>query len=191
LVPQARAGITLATAVMYLRVLVIVSVFNLALAKVLAPALVALGIVGLITGAVQYWLAPPARKSAEDRMPTAQRNPLELGTAAVFAVLFLIITVVSTWVGTEFGSSGILILAAVVGIADVDPFVLNLAQGGVADLALNVAAAAILVSTASNDLLKASYAAVFAGWRTSLPAVASLASLAALTVVAAFLVGRG
>src|SRR6266567_4418041 len=37
LVPQARAGITLATAVMYLRVLVIVSVFNFPLAKELAP----------------------------------------------------------------------------------------------------------------------------------------------------------
>jgi uncharacterized membrane protein (DUF4010 family) len=191
LVPQARAGITLATAVMYLRVLVIVSVFNLLLAKELAPALASLGLVGLITGTMQYRHAAPARKSAEDRAPTEQRNPLELGTAALFAVLFLIITLVSTWVGSEFGQSGIFVLAAVVGIADIDPFVLNLAQGGVVDLSPTVAAAAILVATASNNLLKATYAAAFAGWRISFPAVASLTSLAALTVVAAFLVGRG
>ncbi|HEV3177872.1 MAG TPA: DUF4010 domain-containing protein [Stellaceae bacterium] len=191
LVPQARAGITLATAVMYLRVLVIVSVFNLPLAKELAPALASLGLVGLITGTMQYRHAAPARKSAEDRAPTEQRNPLELGTAALFAVLFLIITLVSTWVGSEFGQSGIFVLAAVVGIADIDPFVLNLAQGGVVDLSPTVAAAAILVATASNNLLKATYAAAFAGWRISFPAVASLTSLAALTVVAAFLVGRG
>ena len=191
LVPQARAGITLATAVMYLRVLVIVSVFNLPLAKELAPALASLGLVGLITGTMQYRHAALARKSAEDRAPTEQRNPLELGTAALFAVLFLIITLVSTWVGSEFGQSGIFVLAAVVGIADIDPFVLNLAQGGVVDLSPTVAAAAILVATASNNLLKATYAAAFAGWRISFPAVASLTSLAALTVVAAFLVGRG
>ena len=191
LVPQARAGITLATAVMYLRVLVIVSVFNLPLAKVLAPALASLGIAGLITGAVQYRYAPLLHKTPEDRAPTAQRNPLELVTAAIFAVLFLIITLVSTWVGSEFGRSGIFVLAAVVGIADIDPFVLNLAQGGVADLSLAVAAAAILVSTASNNLLKASYAAGFAGLRISFPAVASLTTLALCTVVAAFLVGRG
>jgi uncharacterized membrane protein (DUF4010 family) len=191
LVPQARAGITLATAVMYLRVLVIVAVFNFALAKVLAPALLALGIAGLIAGAVQVRLAPSSRKSAEDRAPAVQRNPLELGTAAVFTGLFVVISLVSSWVGTEFGQSGILALAAVVGVSDIDPFVLNLAQGGVADLSPSVAAAAILVATASNNLLKAGYAAAFAGWRASLPAVVALAVLAALTVIAAFLVGRG
>ncbi|HKF72401.1 MAG TPA: DUF4010 domain-containing protein [Stellaceae bacterium] len=192
LVPQARAGITLATAVMYLRALVIVCVFNLPLGKVLAPALATLGVAGLITGAVQYRFAPPSRKPAEPTAAAAaQRNPLELGTAAVFTGLFIIISLVSTWVGTEFGRSGILALAAVVGIADIDPFVLNLAQGGVADLSLGVAAAAILVATASNNLLKATYATVFAGWRTALPAVAALAILAMLTVVAAFLVGSG
>ncbi|HXA72005.1 MAG TPA: DUF4010 domain-containing protein, partial [Stellaceae bacterium] len=183
-------GITLATAVMYLRVLVIVSVFNLALAKELAPALLTLGIAGLITGIVLYRLAPPSPKSTEDRAPVVQRNPLELGTAAVFTGLFVIISLVSTWVGAEFGQSGILALAAVVGISDIDPFVLNLAQGGVADLSPSVAAAAILVATASNNLLKAGYAAAFAGWRASLPAVTALAALAALTLLAAFLIGR-
>src|SRR5260370_4783901 len=82
LVPQARAGITLATAVMYLRVLVIVSVFNLALAKELAPALLTLGIAGLITGIVLYRLAPPSRKSPDGRGPLVQRNPPQPGTAA-------------------------------------------------------------------------------------------------------------
>jgi len=191
LVPQARAGITLATAVMYLRVLVIVSVFNLPLAKELAPALAVLGVVGLITGAVQYRYAAPSEKSPEDRAPSEQRNPLELGTAGVFTGLFVVISLVSTWVGAEFGRSGIFALAAVVGIADIDPFVLNLAQGGVADLSSSVAAAAILVATASNNLLKASYALVFAGWRASLPAAAVLTVLAALTVAAALLIGRG
>ncbi len=191
LVPQARAGITLATSVMYLRVLIVVSVFNLELAKELAPALASLGVVGLVTGTIQYLSAAPARKSPEDRAPTPQRNPLELVTAAIFAVLFLIITLVSTWVGSEFGRSGILVLAALVGIADIDPFVLNLAQGGVADLSLSLAAAAILVSTASNNMLKASYAAGFAGFRIAFPALASLTTLAALTIAAAFLVGRG
>ncbi len=191
LVPQARAGITLATSVMYLRVLIVVSVFNLELAKELAPALASLGVVGLITGTIQYRSAAPTKKSPEDRAPAQQRNPLELVTAAIFAVLFLIITLVSTWVGSEFGRSGILVLAALVGIADIDPFVLNLAQGGVADLSLSLAAAAILVSTASNNMLKASYAAGFAGFRIAFPALASLTTLAALTIAAAFLVGRG
>jgi len=191
LVPQARAGITLATAVMYLRILVIVAVFNLPLAKELGPALASLGIAGLIVAAVQYRYTTPSRKTQQDLAPTQQRNPLELGTAGVFTVLFIVISLVSTWVGAEFGRSGILALAAVVGFADIDPFVLNLAQGGVADLSATVAAMAILVATASNNLLKASYAVGFAGFRIAFPAVASLAGLAALTGVATLLVGRG
>ena len=192
LAPQARAGITLATAVMYLRILVIIAVFNLPLAKVLGPALAGLGLAGLIMGAMQYRSAMRSGRSAAATAPASvQRNPLELGTAAIFTGLFIIISLVSTWVGAEFGRDGILALAAVVGVADIDPFVLNLAQGGVADLSLAIAAAAILVATASNNLLKATYAAAFAGWRTSLPAVTALAALAGLTVIAAFLVGRG
>jgi uncharacterized membrane protein (DUF4010 family) len=191
LVPQARAGITLATAVMYLRVLVIVAVFNLALAKELGPALAALGVAGLIIGAVQYRFAGPPGKLTGESAPSEQRNPLELTTAAVFTILFIVISLISTWVGAEFGRSGILALAAVVGFADIDPFVLNLAQGGVADLSASVAAMAILIATASNNLLKACYAAGFAGLRVALPAVASLTALAMLTVVAALLVGRG
>src|SRR5262249_4951851 len=90
LVPQARAGIAPATAVMYLRVLVIVTVFNVPLGKTLAPALASLGIAGLVAGAVQYRFAPPWRKPAADIGPaTAQRNPLELGTAAIFTGLFI------------------------------------------------------------------------------------------------------
>jgi len=191
LVPQARAGITLATAIMYLRILVITAVFNLPLARELAPALASLGVAGLIVGAVQYRYTTPSRKSETDLAPTEQRNPLELATAGVFTIVFIVISLVSTWVGAEYGRSGILALAAVVGFADIDPFVLNLAQGGVADLSATVAAMAILVATASNNLLKASYAAGFAGLRIALPAVASLSGLAALTVVATFLVGRG
>ena len=185
------AGITLATAVMYLRILAIVAVFNLPLAKELGPALIGLGIAGLIIGAVQYRSARSSQNAAAERAPAEQRNPLELPTAAVFTMLFIVISLVSAWVGVEFGRSGILALAAVVGFADIDPFALNLAQGGVADLSASVAAMAILIATASNNLLKATYAAAFAGWRTSLPAVAALAALAALTVIAAFLVGRG
>lgn len=192
LAPQARAGITLATAVMYLRILAIIAVFNLPLATVLGPALVSLGVAGLIMGTAQYrWATRSGRSATANAPATVQRNPLELGTAAIFTGLFIIISLISTWVGAEFGRGGIVALAAVVGVADIDPFVLNLAQGGVADLSLAITAAAILVATASNNLLKATYATAFAGWRLGRPAVSALAALAALTAIAAFLVGRG
>lgn len=186
---KARAGITLATAIMYVRVLMIVAVFNLPLARALAPTMLGLCVVGLIAAALQYrHVASSASTPSE---PTPARNPLELGAAALFAGLYVFISLASAWVGSEYGRSGIFMLAAVVGVSDIDPFVLNLAQGGAAELTSGALAAAILIATASNNLLKASYTALFAGWRASVPAVASLAALAALAVAGAFRVGGG
>ena len=58
-------------------------------------------------------------------------------------------------------SPGIYSLAAIVGITDIDPFVLNLAQGGASGMSNGALAAAILIAASSNNILKAIYAAGF------------------------------
>lgn len=174
---QVQAGITLATGIMYLRLLAVVAVFNLALARALAPMLIGFSALALVIAAVQYRLGA-ARAATSNSAPV--RNPLELGPAAIFAVLFIATSVLTKAVTQNFGLSGIYALAAVVGVADIDPFVLNLAQGGTPDLPVHALTAAILIAASSNNLLKASYAAVFAGWRRSLPSVAALGLLALL-----------
>src|SRR5580704_10464302 len=65
----AEAGITLATAIMYLRILAIVAFFNLTLAWQLAPALIGLSLAGLVICAVQYRFAqrPTEAKAQETR----------------------------------------------------------------------------------------------------------------------------
>jgi len=75
---------------------------------------------------------------------------------------------------------GIYSLAAIVGVTDIDPFVLSVAEGSVAHLDRTVTATAIVIAASSNDVLKAIYAAVFAGWRRSVGAVASLVMLGLL-----------
>lgn len=176
---RSQAGITVATAVMYLRVLAIVAVFNLGLARALALPLVALSVVGLVWAGVQY------RRALASAAPSGiyrPRNPLEIGAAMLFAVLYVAISLLSTWVVAEFGRAGIYVLAAIVGVTDIDPFVLNLAQGGAATVAIDTAAGAILIATASNNMLKATYTLAFAGRQQSLPTVAALATMAALGV---------
>jgi uncharacterized membrane protein (DUF4010 family) len=174
--PRAIAGIILATSLMYPRILAVVAVFNTALAWALAPGLLGLAVAGLLLALLQYRRAgAPPPNGAHGEGP---RNPLELSAAAVFAVAFVVISVVSTVVKERFGEAGIDVLAAVVGVTDIDPFVLSLAQGVAAPLSLAGAAGAVLIATASNNLLKACYAASFAGWRQSLPAAAALVLLA-------------
>ena len=84
----------------------------------------------------------------------------------------------STWVTTEYGIAGVYSLAAIVGITDIDPFVLNLAQGGTSGIPSDAIATAILIAASSNNLLKAGYAATFAGGRVALPSAAALVVLA-------------
>jgi uncharacterized membrane protein (DUF4010 family) len=101
-----------------------------------------------------------------------------MSTAAVFAALFVVISVATNWVRTHFGAGGIYVLAGFVGFADVDPFVLNLAERGSDDISTQTAAVAIILAASSNNLLKASYVLGIAGTRRGdMPA-------AALTVLA-------
>jgi len=172
---QANAGITLATGVMYLRILAVAAVFNLAFARGLALSLIALSLFALLIAAV---LDRYGGAATTQERTAANRNPLELGPAIAFASMFILISLLSTWIKGHFGVTGIYSLAAVVGITDIDPFVLNLAQGGAPGLPSNALVAAVLIAASSNNLLKAAYAASFAGWRASIPSVAALVVLA-------------
>ncbi len=183
---QAQAGITLATAIMYLRILAVVAIFNFELARVLAVPLCALSLIGFAICAVQYRFGKaPAAPKADAMHLAASGNPLELGAAAVFAALFVAVSLVSAVAKAQFGISGIYGLAAIVGVTDIDPFVLNLAQGGVTGVAETQLAAAILIAASSNNVLKAVYAASFAGGKTTAGSAATLIFLAAAGVAIA------
>lgn len=183
---QAQAGITLATAIMYLRILAVVAIFNFALARALLVPLCALSFAGFLFCWLQYGFTGTDNKIVPAMHLTASGNPLELGTAAVFAALFVAVSLLSTVVKSQFGISGIYALAAIVGVTDVDPFVLNLAQGGVAGVEYSALAGAILIAASSNNLLKALYAACFAGGRATAASAAALAALAVAGLAAAF-----
>lgn len=189
---NAQAGITLATAIMYLRILAIVAFFNLTLARVLAPSLCGLSLAGLAICVLQYWLSRPSPQEAKLEASTlapSGSNPLELGPAALFAILFVAVSLVSNWAKAQFGESGIYALGAIVGVTDIDPFVLNLAQGGTSGMADNALAAAILVAASSNNVVKAAYAAFFAGGRATATSAAVLLLLAAAGVGIAAIMG--
>ncbi len=189
---QAQAGITLATAIMYLRILAVVAFFNMTLARHLALPLSGLSLAGLVICALQYRLAKPAPQDAKAQRstpPPSGGNPLELGPAALFAFLFVAVSLVSKWAATQFGTSGIYALAAIVGVTDIDPFVLNLAQGGTSGMSDSALAAAILIAASSNNILKAAYAAFFAGGRATAVSAAVLVLLAIAGVAIALTSG--
>jgi uncharacterized membrane protein (DUF4010 family) len=188
---NAQAGITLATAIMYLRILIVVAVFNMTLARQLALPLCGLSLTGLLVCALQYRFlpSPEEAKSPPSTLAPAAVNPLQLGPAALFAILFVAVSFVSNWAKAQFGTSGIYALAAIVGVTDIDPFVLNLAEGGTSGVPDSALAAAILIAASSNNILKALYAAFFAGGRATATSAAVLLLLAAAGVAVAVLTG--
>ena len=153
-------GILLASGVMYLRISALLLLFNkLLFQKVLIPFLV-LSAVAMVASSV--WLFASGnreKKSAESISET--KNPLELTTAFIFAFLFLLILIITTVVIEHFGRTGLYSLAALMGITDVDPFIMGLTQTAKAGSFVTVAAKAIVITTASNNLLKGIYALVF------------------------------
>jgi uncharacterized membrane protein (DUF4010 family) len=159
-------GIVVATAMMYLRIDVVVAIFNLSLAWVLLPPLLALFALAVL---IAFWQWSHRQRSAPVEMAQlTAANPLQLGTALTFALLFVIIALASAWVSASFGQGGVYALAALTGTTDINPFVLSLAQGGVGGMPLRGLATAILIAVGSNNMVNAIYALLFGGVRACL-----------------------
>ncbi len=159
--PELSAGIITATTIMYLRIGIVIALFDLRLAVLLLPALLGLFLIGVAFAAWEWRRRTTA--AASTTVPAI--NPLQLATSVTFAAMFVLVTVTSSWVRMSLGQRGVLVVAVVAGAADVDPFVLSLAQGGVAGMSPRALAAAILIAASSNNALKAVYAAIFGGIR--------------------------
>jgi len=180
------AGIVVATAIMYIRLGVVVALFDVHLALQLAPGLLALSAIGAIL-AFHEWRRPRPHNAKVD-LAVAPQNPLQIPAALIFAALIVVISIVSAWVKGAFGQSGILALSAVVGLTDIDPFVLNIAQGGIAGMPAASLCAAVLIAASSNNVAKAAYAVGFGGSAARRPAIMLLVLSALGIAVAAYYV---
>jgi uncharacterized membrane protein (DUF4010 family) len=179
------AGIVAATAMMYVRMVIICMIFNQALGRAIAPTMLGLFVLCIIAAAILDRLGGKSAPST-----TVPGNPLQLGTAVIFAGLMIAISVISGWVQASLGSTGVLALAAVVGVTDIDPFVLSLAQGSAATIGVATAAAAIIIASSSNNVLKAMYTATFSRRRDSWKPAGALLVTSALGLVAAWMIIR-
>jgi uncharacterized membrane protein (DUF4010 family) len=186
--PRGRyvGAIVAATGMMYLRLLILVALFAPRLAVRLAAPFLALGVLALAIGFVLTTTSRSVERSpgadVVSRSGTTA-NPLELSSALVFAVLFVLVLVVTRIIGERFGDTGVLVLACVMGAADVDPFILGITQQADASLALGTAALAVALAAAVNNLMKGVYAVVFGSRSVGLPAAVVLTLLGAASLV--------
>lgn len=180
--PELSAGIVAATSIMYPRTAAIVAFFSLPLAAVLLPALAFLLVIG---GLLTWWEWRKVEPRSAEQLAIPVANPLQLTTALVFTVLFVGVSLATTWVGSEFGRGGVFALAVLSGASDITPLVLSLAQGGAPRMSLSALAAAVLIAASANNLAKAVYAVGFGGFAGTRRPAAILVVLALLGFAAA------
>ncbi len=180
------ASIVVATALMYLRLLGIAYVFN---AKIASGLLIPFGVLTLLTAVIAFILFKQSKKSqkAENTEPQSDKNPLELGTAFLFAFLFIAMATITHFVLKNYGDLGLNILSFIVGFTDIDPFVLSILSSKF-NVTIAQASTAILIATGSNNILKAVYAYAFSKNKTGLISGGVLTLLGILTIAAGFIV---
>jgi uncharacterized membrane protein (DUF4010 family) len=170
-------AVIMSTTMVYLRLFVIIMVFNISLAKQMAGTLISLFFISLFLSLILYHRGHKSMATDENVIVT-QKNPLELAAALIFATLFVLISLASAWAKINFGDIGLYTLAMIIGVSDISPFVVSLAQDSVHGLNPKVISASILIATSSNNLLKAVYATIFAGLRMSVVPIILLVFLA-------------
>lgn len=175
------AAIVAATSMMYLRLIVVAGIFNMTIARMVAIPFTMLALIGFGFSA---WLLRGKGQSAGE-VEVADRNPLELGTAFVFALLFVVMMILTDYVTKHYGNIGLEILSFLVGFTDIDPFVLSLLTGKYAVAGEHVASA-ILIAAGSNNLLKALYALWFGRGGHTGRAALLLALLGVATIALGF-----
>jgi len=149
-----ESSIIVATAMMYLRLLVIAFIFNKIVAEKIAWVLI---VFSLAAAAVSFFLY---KKENSTEGFSEDKNPLELSTALIFAVLFVAMMVITKFVTLHYGNLGLKILSFIIGFTDIDPFVLSLLTGKF-HVQLNAIASAIIIAAGSNNILKAIYTLTF------------------------------
>jgi uncharacterized membrane protein (DUF4010 family) len=148
-----------------------------------------LALAGLAVGIGWLWTRRADNNSQEVRREFEPKNPLELLTAFLFAALFLAMLIATQLAVTYLGRTGVNTLAVLMGISDVDPFIMGLTQAAGTLTPLKVAAAAVLIAAASNNAVKGIYSFSLADRKTGVQSLAMLLALAALGLIPLFWIG--
>src|SRR5215510_261347 len=174
------AGVSIASAISFARVVVIVAALNPRLLVLVGPPLAAAVIVAV--GFAVLWVYGQDDDRGAQRVEF--RNPFGFWSVVGFALLLGAIIVIGRILGERLGTTGAVIGAAALGLADVDAVTVSMARLAPQPLNVHSASYAILAAVASNMANKLALAAVIGRGRFALHVAAmSLAAIAAAGAV--------
>jgi uncharacterized membrane protein (DUF4010 family) len=164
------AGIALASAVMYVRVLILVGIVAprllLPFAAIVLPAIM----IGVGAG---WWLY---RKSPRSDAPAPPGNPIALGPALGFVIFVAAMAVAVAWSEGRFGQQGIALLLLISGSANVDVAIVTAGGMPPAAISAELAAIALAGTIVANMIVKIGVTIVYARSKGQSAAIALIAS---------------
>ena len=122
-------AITVAWTIMFLRVVIMVGLANPSLAAILSLPLGVMAATGMVVSLVLWRHS----RSRETGVVTTGANPVLLGEAIKFGLLFGVVTVVAKAAEVYLGETGLYRAGAVAGLTDGDAISLSMANLAAAD----------------------------------------------------------
>jgi len=161
----------MAVGMMFLRLMIVIAIFNAAAFQMMVIPMTALMIVSIGIG---FFIRRGNKENrdipavAEEEVVEIEDNPLEFKVALIFAFLYIVFTALTYFTLTFIGTKGLTLLSFVSGASDITPFILNLLEGHYTGISLSVLTASCLIATLSNNVMKMFYAMGFSGNRKEL-----------------------
>jgi uncharacterized membrane protein (DUF4010 family) len=164
----------LASSVMYLRILILILLINFPIGILIAWKMLVLALAGIVlaisirkskAGSIQPktdQLPDPNSPTAANQAPVISgQNPFELKPALIFGGLFVVLSIITELVFQYLGNAGLLGLSAVVGVTDIDPYVLSLVRR--TQLTSSLIISSLIIAMMSNTITKGFYFSALAG----------------------------
>ena len=149
---------------MYFKIFILLGIFNYDLMLQYWYLFAIMIVVSAIVAYFFYRQKPKVEgDGAETKIEEEEKNPLEFKVAILFAILFIAFTLITNYALVYFGDSGLRILSIIVGVTDINPFIINLFQAqhnNVSDSLLILAAFQAIIS---NNVVKMFYGMFFSG----------------------------
>lgn len=147
-------AIVLASAVMYARTLVVVSIFGLPLLDGLVVPLGLAALTGLVVAGVFFGSAG----SQQPAHGLSLRNPFEFWMAVKFGLVLAVVIVLAQALKEWAGDTGVILIAGASGFVDVDAATLSMARMTPAEIPIDIGVGAVLLASVTNTLFKAGLA---------------------------------
>jgi len=182
------AGIALASAVMFVRVLVLVAL--------LAPSVLLefgapVGPAALVAWVAAWWLwRRSVAQAATGPAPPPPSNPIELIPALTFVAIVAAGALLTRWAQARFGAGGTALSLFITGSFDVDAAIVTLGQLPTQAIARDLAALALGGTIVANMTLKIGIAAVYGRGHAKTAVLALVASTAVLVIACGVLAAR-